>query len=202
MKTDCAIIRDLLPLYAEHVTSPASTALVEEHLKECPACRKELEQMQQPIPVQTEPQTEAPLQQVKKTLRRKQLFSALAAVAVLACIVLGLYVWYAWSPVVTFEEAGVELVDADPALTPNPKILRVTGKNVRFHIVGTTVDDDMVLSAERYSSFYLWWNDLLDAHFRHVRHDTSYYPVSTEQEYHIVCKDTDYYCINGVLTQE
>ena len=46
MKLDCEVIRDLLPLYAEHMASPASTALVEEHLQECEACRTELQQMQ------------------------------------------------------------------------------------------------------------------------------------------------------------
>ena len=51
MKTNCDIIRDLLPLYAEHITSEASNALVEEHLAECEACRAELEQMEQPVPV-------------------------------------------------------------------------------------------------------------------------------------------------------
>ena len=45
MKTNCDIIRDLLPLYAEHITSEATNALVEEHLAECEACRAELEQM-------------------------------------------------------------------------------------------------------------------------------------------------------------
>ena len=45
MKMNCDIIRDLLPLYAEHITSEATNALVEEHLAECEACRAELEQM-------------------------------------------------------------------------------------------------------------------------------------------------------------
>ena len=49
MKTNCDIIRDLLPLYAEHITSEATNALVEEHLAECEACRAELEQMEQPV---------------------------------------------------------------------------------------------------------------------------------------------------------
>ena len=61
MKINCDIIRDLLPLYAEHITSEATNALVEEHLTECEACRAELEQMEQPeptpepTPVQPEP---------------------------------------------------------------------------------------------------------------------------------------------------
>ena len=56
MKLECDVIRDLLPLYAEKLASPASSALVEQHLAECEACRAELEQMEKPVPVQPEPQ--------------------------------------------------------------------------------------------------------------------------------------------------
>ena len=45
MKLECDVIRDLLPLYAEKLASPASSALVEQHLAACPACRAELEQL-------------------------------------------------------------------------------------------------------------------------------------------------------------
>ena len=42
MKTDCNVIRDLLPLYADEVCSSESRAMVDEHLQECPACMEEL----------------------------------------------------------------------------------------------------------------------------------------------------------------
>ena len=42
MKTDCNVIRDLLPLYADEVCSNESRELVDEHLAECPACTEEL----------------------------------------------------------------------------------------------------------------------------------------------------------------
>lgn len=38
MKTDCEIVRDLLPLYADDAVSDKSRALVNEHLAECPEC--------------------------------------------------------------------------------------------------------------------------------------------------------------------
>ena len=38
MKLPCELIRDLLPLYAEHLTSPETGQLIEEHLQSCPAC--------------------------------------------------------------------------------------------------------------------------------------------------------------------
>ena len=45
MKITCNIIEDLLPLYVDDMVSEDSRKLVEEHLKECPACRKMQEEM-------------------------------------------------------------------------------------------------------------------------------------------------------------
>ena len=47
MSKECEIIRDLLPLYAEGLTSKASNEWIEEHLNTCPECTKLLEQMRQ-----------------------------------------------------------------------------------------------------------------------------------------------------------
>ena len=45
MKTDCEVIRDLLPLYADDVCSGSSRQLIEEHLEECPDCTAVLERL-------------------------------------------------------------------------------------------------------------------------------------------------------------
>ena len=45
MKISCNIIEDLLPLYVDDMVSEDSRQLVEEHLKECPSCRKMQEEM-------------------------------------------------------------------------------------------------------------------------------------------------------------
>lgn len=92
MKLDCDVVRDLLPLYAEHIASPASTALVEEHLETCETCRAELAQMRMPVPVQPEPQPDAPLKKIKRTLQKKSLRTAAAAVLAVLCAV-GLVFW-------------------------------------------------------------------------------------------------------------
>lgn len=42
---ECAIIRDLLPLYADDVCSETSRETVDEHLKQCPDCAAYLEQI-------------------------------------------------------------------------------------------------------------------------------------------------------------
>ena len=47
MKTQCEVVRDLLPLYTDEVCSETSRELVEEHLQECPACRNLLDQLRE-----------------------------------------------------------------------------------------------------------------------------------------------------------
>lgn len=55
MKHECAMIVDLLPLYADEVCSEESRKAVEEHLLECECCRNALEQMRAEIPQEAIP---------------------------------------------------------------------------------------------------------------------------------------------------
>ena len=45
MKRECSLIRDLLPLYAEHMISEESVKIIEEHLVQCPSCKKVWEEL-------------------------------------------------------------------------------------------------------------------------------------------------------------
>ena len=135
MKLECDVIRDLLPLYAEKLASPASSALVEQHLAECPACRAELEQMEKPVPVQPEPQPDAPLRSIRKTLQKRSIRIAAAAVLAVLCA-FGLVFWMGnLSTPVTAEEAGIWLYNKkeDGA---NLCVLEVQGENVRLETEG------------------------------------------------------------------
>ena len=38
-ETVCAVVRDLLPAYIDQMTEDATTAFIDQHLAECPACR-------------------------------------------------------------------------------------------------------------------------------------------------------------------
>ena len=46
MKTECEVIRDLLPLYVDEICSGQSREIVEEHLKECEECSGILKKLQ------------------------------------------------------------------------------------------------------------------------------------------------------------
>ena len=45
MKTECSVVRDLLPLYVENMVSPETAQYVKSHLAECPECQAELESL-------------------------------------------------------------------------------------------------------------------------------------------------------------
>lgn len=44
-KIDCAVIKDLLPNYVEHLTSDKTNVFIEEHLNDCPECTREKENL-------------------------------------------------------------------------------------------------------------------------------------------------------------
>lgn len=77
MNMPCGVIRDLLPLYAEELTSEESKEIVREHLDGCPDCRKKLEELQHPkLPA---PDGAAALRAVKKDIRRRRTIAVLLA---------------------------------------------------------------------------------------------------------------------------
>ncbi|MDO5400408.1 MAG: zf-HC2 domain-containing protein [Eubacteriales bacterium] len=85
MKISCDIIRDLLPLYAENMTSRASNDMVDEHLRACDGCRQFLSDLRRPaefdreLPVHT-------LTRVKKAIRKRRILTALLAVLILVSL--------------------------------------------------------------------------------------------------------------------
>jgi len=51
---DCNVIKDLIPLYIEKLTSEASNSLIEEHIKDCKACRQTLSELQSDIIIENQ----------------------------------------------------------------------------------------------------------------------------------------------------
>lgn len=87
MKWNCELIQDLLPLYEEGLSSGASRAAVEEHLRECAACRR----LTKPIPLPEPEDPPAADEAVTRSIRhvkRRWLSSLLAAVLLIPLLVL------------------------------------------------------------------------------------------------------------------
>ena len=84
---DCNIVQDLLPLYAEKLTSEESNTAILQHLEQCEDCRKYLENIQRPIDCSTIPKMEIDyMRKIKHSLKRRVYI--LSGVIAASCIVL------------------------------------------------------------------------------------------------------------------
>ena len=94
MKVPCSVIQDLLPLYHDSVCSPESSAMIEEHLKDCESCQEEFHKLEEsPLAEngkkeETEKENVQRMKNVKKFLHKKRVRVSVitAVVVVLLCI--------------------------------------------------------------------------------------------------------------------
>lgn len=133
MNLPCAVVRDLLPVYAENMVEAETAEYIKEHLASCPDCRKKLEDLAE----ENKPlETAAPLQSIKKQLRIRRLrAAALAALAVF--IVLLTYYFRQDCPHPTPWEDGLVTVES----AENDRLtLRVDSRITRIETQTVTIE--------------------------------------------------------------
>lgn len=83
--TDCNVIRDLMPLYADGQASEATVRLVEAHTANCPHCRTMLDRMT--APMEPEPEdARADFERLLRKQRRKFVVRVLLVCLVMAMV--------------------------------------------------------------------------------------------------------------------
>lgn len=94
MKTECSVVRDLLPLYVEDMVSTETAQYVKSHLAECPECQAELESLKEGgglTAIEKKPTVEAteakPFKIIMKRMNRQ--FYSVAYAALIFLIFLG-----------------------------------------------------------------------------------------------------------------
>lgn len=88
---DCNIVRDMLPLFVENLTSQESNTAIQQHLELCEDCRKYLENMQKPIDCPTVPKMEIDyMRKVKHSFKRRAYILS-GVIAVFCIILLGIF---------------------------------------------------------------------------------------------------------------
>lgn len=92
----CAIVKDLLPLYADEVCSFESKKFVAEHLNECDECCKELESFTLDVKTTSADEKKA-VKTFKKKTERKVAVKVISIILAVCIVVLGAYnvYWYA-----------------------------------------------------------------------------------------------------------
>lgn len=104
MKTPCDIIRDLLPLYAEDMTSKASNEMVEEHLGECESCTDYLEELKKPAQLPEEVPFQS-LTHIKKAISKRKFLTVLIAVFTVLSLLAGVFNFLRAEIVLTADQA-------------------------------------------------------------------------------------------------
>lgn len=91
----CSVVKDLLPLYVDGVCSEESHRLITEHLKECKACRDELDMLSFDFKISSADEKEA-VKKFKKKTERRMTVKALSVILAVAVAVFGVVnaVWY------------------------------------------------------------------------------------------------------------
>ncbi len=140
---NCDIIKDLLPLYIDGVSSESTNKLIEEHLSECEDCQKELELMQDaPIISVKDEDLEKSVKIVGKKLKKfkkKTVIKAVSA-ALALCIVLTIVFQFVLSYQQmkrSFEDNNLialgknygeeSVIGKQPEITPVPNVSTICG---------------------------------------------------------------------------
>ena len=108
MDISCDVIRDLLPMYVEELTSDASRELVDEHLRSCEECTRHLGVMRkaQVIPVDVEVES---LKRVGNTIRRRRILAMLSVIMVVISLAASVYTWLTVPIALPMEKAVVSV---------------------------------------------------------------------------------------------
>ena len=87
MMLPCKVIEDMLPMYYDKVCSAESAALVEEHLKDCPHCKKVLSDLCADIDIPEEEIDDIkPLKKIQNSYKKMRLHWLIGIVALLLLI--------------------------------------------------------------------------------------------------------------------
>ena len=111
MKLPCAVVRDLLPLYAEKLAEEETQRLVDEHLEGCAECRRRLAEMDTDTASRVD--STKPLIALKKEINRRRRYAAMLAAL---CVFVAVYTWFyhasEWKPV-PWEDGLIEVTGVE-----------------------------------------------------------------------------------------
>lgn len=118
MSRECEIVRDLLPLYAEGLSSQASNEMIEKHLESCEECRQILKEMKEEAAPQEIPEEkELPLTAFSKTYRRKKRSLAILIAGICVSVLISLYAWLSAPRYLTYTQAVEKTEETEHGVT-------------------------------------------------------------------------------------
>ena len=98
MKHECAVVKDLLPLYREKLVSEESAGFIKEHLATCADCRKAYASLAgESVPSEQEAEENrrraVPVKRMKRKLRARRFLSVVLSVFLTLCVLAAVW-WF------------------------------------------------------------------------------------------------------------
>lgn len=103
-KLDCAIVRDLLPLYYDDVVSDVTKDAVAEHLSECADCGVEYLKLSRELPAEKAVTPKKTFADLLRTRKKYRIIAGVTAFVLLCGLLIGGYFLQAQFPVVQFHD--------------------------------------------------------------------------------------------------
>lgn len=102
---ECSIVKDLLPLYIDHVVSQDTENFVKEHLEQCESCKKEYDLLLQEITLSSNIDMQKEnikiLNQIKKKIKKKKIYISIASILFTIFVFIILFTYYNKQPIST-----------------------------------------------------------------------------------------------------
>lgn len=102
---ECDIVKDIIPIYIEKLTSTTTNEFIKKHIKECPQCREILENMEKNIKIDNDTNEEKHINILKKYNFRMNLLKLLVIVIVIIIFILGGFMYHNYKVYSTILEA-------------------------------------------------------------------------------------------------
>lgn len=146
---DCAIVRDLLPLYQDDVVSETTKHAVQDHLQSCAACREELQSIGLWEPKEEKKYSAEGFAVFRRKLFWKRFLVTLLAIILTAAVLIGAGVVAHQIPLVSITEEELTVhrayryeVDGEPYFFVLYEAPAYTGyTNGRFEVFGDEKDE-------------------------------------------------------------
>jgi len=141
MTNDCGIIKDLLPLYIEGIAGKESKEFIENHIENCEECKKLLSEIQKNIEIE---KNIIPLKNLKRNLRKKNIYTVLATVSVVLVVVSVIFLFMT-APIYIPYSADLLSISENINETQVTFDEKVTNISIEWSLYRSDMGEDMII---------------------------------------------------------
>ena len=193
MKISCRIIQDLLPLYAEKMTSDESNLLIEEHLADCNKCKNMLNSIKVNI-IKNKTDTEAhvSLKFIQKNIKKRKAKAIVFASLIVFLAMFMIFSYLTKPDYISYENSGITISQLG-----SQEVYVNFSENVTSYstIKYITPDNQVVMEIEAWTSV---WDKLLNKSTPSVLISTPDSKVDTVYYCDYTTKDDNMIVVYGI----